>query len=224
MKKIILVSALLVSAMCARADLLLSYDFNSYLGSEGQGTNNNPTTSGTGIQTPAFITRGAGIAAAANGGRFNAQGWDGFTTANDALTGNNYFEFTLTPESGYSMSVTSLFLQVQRSNTGASNLVLRSSLDSYTADLGSLLNFAGNNATVGFTTDLSGNSAFQNVSAAITFRVVGYTGATTGSTGFEGTGNDIAVFGTVVPEPGTVAFMGLGFGVLALARKRRMQQ
>lgn len=212
------IAAVSALAVVAYADLLLSYDFAAYAGTETVGTNNAALTPG--IQTPSLITRGSGIAASANGGRFNAQGWDGFTTANDANTGGNYFEFSIVADSGYTMSITSLFFQAQRSNTGASNLVLRSSLDSFTADLGTLNNFAGANATAGLTTDLSGNSSFQNVSGTITFRVIGYTGATGGSTGFEGTGNDIAVFGTVVPEPGTAAMIVMGLGALIYARRR----
>lgn len=201
----------------ARADLLLAFDFAGYAGSEVQGTS---TVSSVGIAPNALITRGAGLTASANGDRFNAQGWDGFTTASDALTGNNYFEFSITPTGGNLMTITSVFFQVQRSNTGASNLVLRSSADSYATDLGSLINFANATVTTPLTVNLSGNSSFENLSAPLTFRIIGYTGASGGSTGFEGTGNDIQVFGSVVPEPGSVVLFGMGVALIATLRRR----
>lgn len=204
MKKLLLIAAILTCAAIAQADLLISYDFATYLGTEVEGTS---AVSGVvGMASPAYITRGAGVTPTANGGRFNANGWDAYTDTASALAGGNYFEFTVSPDVSYSLNVTSVFFQIQRSNTGASNYVLRSSADSYVSDLGSTIGAAGNNATVGTTvnTSLSGGS--------ITFRVIAYGGTTTGSTGFEGTGDEIAIYGTVaaIPEPTTMALLGAG--------------
>lgn len=169
--------------------------------------------------------RGSGITAAGNADRFNAQGWDGTTSADNALAANNFFEWTITPSAGYSMSITQIAFQVQRSNTGASNLVLRTSVDSYTANLNTLNNFAGNNATVGSTFNSSGVTALQDVTGAITFRVIGWPGAAAGSTGFEGAGNDIQIFGTatLVPEPTTVLLMASGLLALSASRRKKIR-
>ena len=203
----------------ASADLLVGFDFSAYAGSELQGTS---TVSAVGIDTPSLILRGNGLTAAANGGRFNAQGWDGAASAADALAANNYFEWTVAAAAGYSMSITQIAFQVQRSNTGASNLVLRTSVDSYAADLNTLSDFAGNNATVGSSYDSSSVVALQNVEGSVTFRVIAWPGATTGSLGFEGTGNDIQIFGTatLVPEPGTLVLMATGLIALTASRRK----
>ena len=220
MKKVpSIVFAMSLIGSIASADLLVGFDFGAYAGTELQGTS---TVAAVGIDSPSLILRGSGITAAANGGRFNAQGWDGTTTAADALAANNYFEWTVTAAAGYSMSITQIAFQVQRSNTGASNLVLRTSVDSYAADLNTLSNFANNNATVASSFNSSGIVALQDVSGSVTFRVIAWTGISTGSTGFEGTGNDIQIFGTttLVPEPGTLALMATGLIALTASRRK----
>lgn len=222
MKKLIVAAFSLVMAHAASADLLVGFDFGTYLGSESQGTS---TVVSVGIDGPVLILRGSGLTASANGGRFNAQGWDGAADADAALAANNYFEWTITPSAGYSMSVTQISFQVQRSNTGASNLVLRTSVDNYVANLNTLNNFAGNNATVGSTFDSSGVTALQDTTGAITFRVIAWPGASTGSLGFEGTGNDIQIFGTatLVPEPTTVLLMASGLLALSASRRKKIR-
>lgn len=213
-----IVFAMSLIGSIASADLLVGFDFGAYAGAELQGTS---TVTAVGIDSPSLILRGSGLTAAANAGRFNAQGWDGAATAADALAANNYFEWTVTAAAGYSMSITQIAFQVQRSNTGASNLVLRTSVDSYVADLNTLSNFAGNNATVASSYDSSAIVSLQNVSGSVTFRVIGWPGATTGSTGFEGTGNDIQIFGTtIVPEPGTLVLMVTGLIALTASRRK----
>jgi len=212
---------LLVSS--AQADLLVGFDFNGYAGSELQGTS---TVTSVGIDSPSLILRGSGIAASANGDRFNANGWDGTTSDNNALAANNYFEWTVTTAAGYSMSVTQIAFQVQRSGTGASNLVLRTSVDGYVANLNTLNNFVNGGTTTTSSFDSSGISALQNVSGSVTFRVIAWPGAAAGTLGFEGAGNDIQILGTtvLVPEPATFLLMGTGFiTLLASRRKIRLQ-
>ncbi|HMP96642.1 MAG TPA: PEP-CTERM sorting domain-containing protein [Kiritimatiellia bacterium] len=207
----------LITAGAAQADLLVSFDF---AGAAGNEVTSNANFVAAGISGPVTISRGGGIAAAANGDRFNANGW-GETSAANALASGDYFEWTITPDTGFFLSITQIAFQVQRSNTGASNLVLRTSVDSYTANLNTLNNFIGNSATVTTLFDSGGVSALQNVGGAITFRVIGWTGASGGSMGFEGPGNDIQIWGAaVVPEPASMALMTMGVGVVALMRRR----
>jgi hypothetical protein len=222
MKKWIVAVCSLVVAHTASADLLVAFDFNGYAGSELQGTS---TVVSVGIDGPVLILRGSGLTAVGNADRFNAQGWDGATSSDNALAANNYFEWTITPSAGYSMSVTQISFQVQRSNTGASNLVLRTSVDSYAANLNTLNNFAGNNNTVGSTFNSSGVTALQDTTGAITFRVIAWPGASTGSLGFEGGGNDIQIFGTttLVPEPTTVLLMASGLLALSASRRKKIR-
>jgi len=220
MKKVLsIVFASSLIGSLASADLLVGFDFAGYAGSELQGTS---TVVAVGIDSPALILRGSGIAGSANGDRFNANGWDSTTSANDALAANNYFEWTVTAAAGYSMSITQISFQVQRSGTGASNLVLRTNVDSYSANLNTLNNFANGSTTTPSSFDSSGISALQDVSGSVTFRVIAWTGVSGGSTGFEGTGNDIQIFGTttLVPEPGTLVLMATGLIALTASRRK----
>lgn len=183
----------LFSALPAQADTLATFDFAGAAGSE---TTSNANFVATGITAPVTISRGSGLTATANADRFNAQGW-GESSAANALANGDYFEWTITPDAGSSISITQIAFNVQRSNTGASNLVLRTSVDGYTADIATLANFAGNNATVRSTNDTSGVAGLQGLTAPVTMRVIGWTGVSGGSMGFEGPGNDIVILGDV---------------------------
>jgi hypothetical protein len=88
-----------------------------------------------------------------------------------------YWEFTLTAASGLNISVTSVTLRMRRAGTGPPSINLRSSVDSYGADIGGTQNLssADTYTTIAFTgLTLSGSS--------ITFRVYGW-----GATGSGGT-------------------------------------
>ena len=88
----------------------------------------------------ANLTQGA-ISAAANSNRFGGSAW--FNTGNtvagntltEAISGNDYIQFTVTPNSGFSFSATSLAFSWDRSSTGPLNVTLRSSADGFLADL-----------------------------------------------------------------------------------------
>ena len=103
----------------------------------------------------------------------------------------------------------------QRSGTGPNSFAFRSSLDSYTANIGTP-------TATGATIDLSA-AAYQDVGSPITFRLYGYNaGAAAGTFSV----NDFTFNGTVslaaVPEPREygVAFAGLLF-VLVMIRRRQ---
>ncbi len=180
---------------------LIAFDFASYVGSETQGTS---TYAAAGMQT-AYITRGTGLTAYANGGRFNARGWANHADAATAMASGDYFEWTLQPASG-TMSITNLTLNIQRSGSAASNLALRASCDSYAADLMTTSGLTAVDSTITLSCNLSAVAGLQGVSGPITFRLIGWWGGSTGSLGFEGTGNDILVAGSMeIVTPAYVA-------------------
>ena len=179
---------------------LLAWDFSSIAGNEATFAS---TTQATNISTTSpsnEITRGAGILAATSADRFNADNWDAATIA-DAITNNEYFEWTIEANDGFSMSLTSLVLNLQRSGTGPNSFALRSSLDNYATDL-AIFSVTGT-ATETQNIALSG---FENLIQPITFRLYG-AGATStpGSAGFEGTGNDLVINGTTNAVGATIA-------------------
>lgn len=119
----------------------------------GQNPDPNITVSGIG--------RGTGIAGRNANDRYNAINWD-----SSVFDSNDYFEFTLTPNAGYEIDLVSFVYTGQASGTGPNNFAFRSSLDSYTTNIGSP-------SAGGSTIDLS-SPVYQNISSAITFRIYGW--------------------------------------------------
>jgi hypothetical protein len=56
------------------------------------------------------------------------------------LDTNKYVQVTLTPSTGYSLTINSLTVRVQRSGTGPRDIAVRSSADNYTANLPATIN------------------------------------------------------------------------------------
>jgi hypothetical protein len=174
-------------------DILMSWDFAGNSGSETTVTALYfaPNVSSTGPS--GIISRGSGLNPAGNTNRFNANNWSQAGLV-DAVANNDYMEWTITPAPGYQISVSSLVYNWQRSGTGPPNITIRSNQDSYSTNLDTktgLITTPNNGLTSTITT-------INNVAAAVTFRIYGY-GATssTGSGGFEGTGSDLVIYGTV---------------------------
>ncbi|MBN2777574.1 MAG: T9SS type A sorting domain-containing protein [Bacteroidales bacterium] len=168
---------------------ILTFEFSALGGSEASAVSNSNDAN----LTSSTITRGAGLTASANGGRFNATSW-ALTSIANAVSGNDYMEFTITPNSGYQFSVSSIVVQWQRSSTGNTAIALRSSVDSYSTDLDAVKSVTDNTSTQTFTWTFTQ----ANSSTAVTYRLYSYAEATGGSGGpGDGSGNDIIVYGTV---------------------------
>lgn len=173
------------------------------------------------------LSRGSGLD---TGGTAAADIWGGrgMTTndLNDAIAAGDFAIFTVQSETGYWVSFSSLDNNMRRSSTAADQFQWQ-----YQIGSGSWLNAGGSWSYTGTQTngasqpqiDLSAISALQNVTAPVSFRLVGWGGASTGTWGFGRlSGNDLVVSGSVslIPEPSAVLFLGVGLGVL-LARRRR---
>lgn len=180
----------------------------------------------------------AGVSPTANaGGVFSFTQWstgatDGNSTFSGALDSSDYFQFTITPASGYQFSITSLTFDAGRSGTGPRQFAIRSSADGYTSNLSA----ATTNANVSvvatnvfqFTDTAStyaGNSItlsganFTNLTDPLTFRIFAFNAE--GSSGVFRIDNfSIHASATAVPEPSTYAALA-GAGVLAFAVWRR---
>ena len=137
-------------------------------------------------------------------------------------TTTNYFTFTVTAASGFTLNLTDLALKtalVDPSNPSGTTFV-RSSVDGYASDLGSYTQTGTSGST--FTDrsiDLSG-AAYQNLST-ITFRIYHYDNTdSTSSTGLVHRIDDVVLNGSAVPEPASIALLGLG-GLSLLVRRRR---
>ncbi|WP_284650787.1 choice-of-anchor D domain-containing protein [Flavobacterium terrisoli] len=132
----------------------------------------------------ASLSFGAGVTPALNAHRFGGSNW--WNTGNstnstlaEAIAGNDYIQFTVTPNAGYNFTPTSFVFQWERSGTGPSSVALRSSIDGYAANLGAVTGMAAS-LTTGNTITISG---LTNITTATTFRLYGYGGTATGGTG-----------------------------------------
>ena len=84
-----------------------------------------------------------------------------------------YFEFTLTPSSGYSVTLAGLTFGSRSTGTGPQAYSLRSSLDGYASDIASGT-FINNSTWTLFTPTVASTT---NVNPTITYRLYGYNGA-----------------------------------------------
>ena len=175
---------------------ILTFDFASLGGSEITASSNSNNAN----LTASTISRGAGLTASGNSGRFNATNW-ALTSIDNAVSGNKYMEFTITPNSGFQFSVSSIVIQLQRSSTGPSAIALRNSTDSYASNLDAIYSIADNTNTQTITFTFAQAAS----TSAVTYRLYMYAEATTGSGGpGDGTGNDIVVNGTVESAGGAL--------------------
>ena len=156
------------------------------------------------------ISRGSGLTASSGTDRFNSKNWSTAAT----LEATDYVTFTLDANDGYEINFDSFVYTGQKSDSGPTAFALRSSLDGFTANIGS--------PTAAGTTIVLTASQFQNLTTPVEFRLYGYgAGGGTGTFSI----NDYSFDGTVeaVPEPNTLALFGVG-SLLMLASRHRTRK
>jgi hypothetical protein len=175
---------------------MLTFEFSALAGNEISAESNSNDAN----ISASTITRGSGLTTTANSGRFNSTSW-ALTSIENAITGNDYNEFTITPNAGYQFSVSSVYLQLQRSGTGPSGVALRSSADNYATNLDIEYAITDNTSTQEFTFTFTQ----PNSTTVVTYRIYMWAEATGGSGGpGDGAGNDIVVYGTVTASGNSV--------------------
>jgi Bacterial Ig-like domain/Secretion system C-terminal sorting domain/Endonuclease/Exonuclease/phosphatase family len=174
----------------AQSDLL-TWESSGLVGNETSFSSNSNIL---GVGT-AVITRGAGLSVATNANRINATNWAISATVDAAVTGNKYFEFTITPNTGKKITVSQFVFNYERSGTGPSSLTVRSSVDGYVNNLGSVAGLAQTISSA----NIINITGITDIATAITFRIYGFNATGTGgSGGFENAaGNDFIVKGAV---------------------------
>lgn len=227
----IFAALLVLGSPLAHAVTIASYDFNGLTGGEA-------TLAAASMDeniTAGSISRGAsyGVYAAAfsTNGLGTRPGFDSSNTVflsnytlSTAVANDAYFEFTLTPDAGYSITIDSLTLGSRRasSGTGPNFFGVRTSLDGYTADIVTGVSTTGAGGNVSTVQTANFGSNLQNITSTVTVRMYGYArSASNSSYGIwvitnqnasdvngAGTGNFI-VSGSVnsVPEPTTYALV-----------------
>ncbi|GAA4063147.1 hypothetical protein GCM10022389_04760 [Flavobacterium cheonanense] len=166
-------------------------------------TYNNPNV------TSANLTQGT-IAVTGNANRFGGTGWfntgntAGGNTLSEAVAGNDYIQFVVTPNSGYTFTPTSFSFIWDFSGTGPRSVALRSSADGFTNDIGTLINMTAS-ATAIKTIPIT---SLTNVSSTTTFRLYGFGATATGGTGGFDTNsnqNNVILYGTTAELTGPTA-------------------
>ncbi|MDQ8208228.1 PEP-CTERM sorting domain-containing protein [Coraliomargarita sp. SDUM461003] len=149
-----------------------------------------------------------------------------------AIAAGDYFSFTLTPDTGFEMNLDAILFSASRAGNNtksAESFALMSSITGFedtdtSVYLGAVTTVAGGlNPYQQFSVDVSGVSAFQNITTATEFRVYVW-GGTGGVSSSAINYDNVGVIGDVsaVPEPSTYALLA---GCLALSsvmlRRRR---
>jgi len=143
-----------------------------------------------------------------------------FSDFNDGtLQDSDYYQFTVTPDTGFELDLADFNFDLNKQGTADVSVHLYSDIDSYTSEIGSATvvgTGAGYRSWGSFTIDASGH---PNLTEATTFRAYLFT---TGSVGSNWTYVDnIRLTGNaIIPEPGSLALLGLG-GLYLLQRRRR---
>lgn len=134
------------------------------------------TTAGTGgtYNTVSNATFSSGIPTAVFTGSSEYYGQDAWPTGSAINTGA-YMQFSISPNAGYELNLSSIVLRMRRSNTGTptgsgpTRWILRSSLDGYASNISSdTVIYTHANYTIPL------NSTYHHIYSTITFRLYGY--------------------------------------------------
>jgi hypothetical protein len=230
-------SAVSLSLNSGHAANLAGWDVSSLVGGVNtfgpQGLT--PTDSDPNL-TIGGLTRGSGVGTTGTGANraWGANTW-GQSTEADAITAGQFATFSLTANSGYSLSLSSISqFSYRRSSTGPSTGYLQYEVDGGPFVDITTLNYSSSASTGGTLSpiDLSGISALQNVAAgtSVTFRIVNTGATTTAGTWYVfdtavSSADDLVIQGSVasapVPEPSTLAMASAGGILVLLGRLRR---
>lgn len=182
----------------------------------------------TGVQVGSISIADSGLVPAlTTTNSYNLQNWSTGATFQAAKDDESYFSITVAPEPGWTLNITNVQIRVARHASAASEFALASSLDDFDTALATFTRTqtgAGN-----ITMSSLDPTDFDGITSAIEFRLYGWNASGTwagarimnGADFGEGdTGFDFVVNGSAIPEPGTMAVLLLGFGCVAMWRRR----
>lgn len=164
----------------------------------------NATTNNTNLNVSSLV-RGSGLNVSALPNAFSSTNYTNTGNEADALTNNKYLEFTISPKSGYAVSLTTLDVNFRRSSSGPNSFRWKYRVNSGVfVDINSTAISFTSTATNGLAQSqisLSAISALQNIPSGnvITIRLYGWGATNTGGTFAIGrlSGNDLSIDGTV---------------------------
>ncbi len=165
---------------------IAQYSFEGSAGNEVSLPPDVPPNNGT----LSHITRGSGINPSSSAGEFSSNGW-----STVGLDINDYYSLSISANSGFELTITSLVFDERRSGSGIRDISVRSSLDAFTNDLATL-KVPDNSNVRTQTVDLDGTFANLSSSVSIELRIYGYTAESTSGTWWL---DNIQLFGSIAP-------------------------
>lgn len=225
MKKILTIIGLAAATLAGAQAQILTFNFT--------GTNpgqNTPWTTTSSIDTNLNLNSGwtlnGGLVGNSGNNRLNGNTWS--TSASYSASGP-YFSFTIQAASGFQVNLSggTITFTLQNSGTGPDFYSIRSSVDSYAADLSAsstALTAAGGTTATSLTLP-SVPLTWNSITSSVTFRVYGWGASSTSGTmsvnAFSlGSGTSV----TAVPEPQTWALIGIGSAFMIWNLRRRRVQ
>lgn len=217
----VIVCVVLFSAGRCEAGLVL-YDFSTAAGSQSSVS---PILLTEGLTASSF-TRGPGLVTQAATGALNASGW----STGGVDPSFDYYVFTMAPETGRRMSVTTMSFSERRSSTGPRRMELRSSLSGFSESIAGTLFDLPDNELVRLHS-FSLPTEFLDLSVPVEFRLYGSAAEQNGGTwriGNHEAAGGFLVDGylsapAAVPEPTFLASLPGVLGMLFFRRFRRMK-
>jgi hypothetical protein len=195
------------------ATILADFQFTgNSLASADAGTNWTTTDLNSGGGVPLTFAGGEGNPTAPSIGFTMGDVNDG------TFLDDDYYTFTITPDPGTELDFTSLTFDFQKQSGGADvNLRIFSSVDGFTngSELGTGTVSPQGSWVTGISADLT---SLANQTAATEFRIYVDTSGTFGPNALNL--DNIQVEGEAIPEPSSLALLGLGLAFL-IARRRR---
>jgi hypothetical protein len=204
LKLLSIITLFCITVQASHAQVMASWNF---AGLSGGGVSPMVPTSSNGNVTVVGLTRGAGLLPPALP---VASGWgsSGYTdevatasqTAATAASNDNYVYFSITPNTGFSASLSSISpYNVRKANFGPGNLLWQYSIDGINfTDIGTAFLVGGSanaNGSDKPQINLSGIAALQNIApgTTVTFRLLAWTAAAdAGDFHFNGAGQTVA--------------------------------
>lgn len=237
-------SAIINLSAWSHGTVLLSWDIYSASNYNSSIDGSYLYVNATGVDShvlPSTLTRGAGVSISKEGdyvawekgpGLFNtAAGWS-LTSATEAISRKRYIEFTLAPAEGFALQLTTLNISLyqQSANSNATVFVMYS-LDQFATSgtaLPAVTGITRNETGVLTPFDLSEQSALQNVTDTVTFRIYGYGFIWNADGGIgrqSGSNTDMSLIGEfqalAVPELTSAGYLTIGALFLARFGRRR---
>jgi PKD repeat protein len=183
---------------------ILTFDFAGAAGNEAT----YPSNFNDALLSASSISRSSAMVPTANADRFNSIMW----TTSPALDSNRYLEFTITPLPGKQFSISQVIVKYQRSNRGPHKLVVRTSADGFTNNMGGVMNLPDNTLP---TTKVF-NFSIVDQQTPLVVRLYGYQAEYWSTSDFgpgDNLGDDIVVNGSTEAIPTSVQFVNTASAV-----------